>query len=139
MFLKFTLRNIVDFQHCVNLGCIAKSFSYTNICIYILFIFFSIMIYHRISNIVTWAIGFQSGTSGKEPTCQWRKHKTCGFDPWVRKVPGGGHGNPLQYFCLENLMNRGAWQSPRHRFTKSWTRLKRLSMHVCIMGINKMC
>ena len=39
-------------------------------------------------------VGFPGGTSGKEPTCQCRRHKRCGFDPWVRKSPGGGHGNP---------------------------------------------
>ena len=42
------------------------------------------------------------GSEGEESTCngflQWRP----GFDPWVRKIPGGGHGNPLQYSCLEN-------------------------------------
>ena len=30
------------------------------------------------------------------------------FNPWVRKTPGGGNGNPLQYLCLENPMDRGA-------------------------------
>ena len=34
-----------------------------------------------------------------------------GFDPWVGKTPGGGLGNPLQHSCLENLMDRGAWQA----------------------------
>ena len=32
-----------------------------------------------------------------------------GFDPWVRKFPGEGKGNPLQYSCLENPMDGGAW------------------------------
>ena len=110
---------------------IIQLYKYIYICIYtyththILFIFFFIMVYHRILNIVTWAIGLLGGTSGKEPTCQWRRHKTCRFDPWVRKVPGGGHGNPLQYSCLENLMNRGVWQVAVHSIAKSWTRLKR--------------
>ena len=45
----------------------------------------------------------------KEPTCQGRRHKRRGFDPWVRKIPGGGPSNPLQYSCLENPMDRGAW------------------------------
>ena len=35
--------------------------------------------------------------------------KRSGFDPWVGNTPGGGHGNPLQYSCLENRMDRGAW------------------------------
>ena len=45
------------------------------------------------------------------------------------RSPGGGHGNPLQYSCLENPMDRGAWQATAHRVTKSWTQLKGLSMH----------
>ena len=40
---------------------------------------------------------------------------------------GGGHGNPLQYSCLENPMDRGAWRATVHGVTKSRTRLKRLS------------
>ena len=44
------------------------------------------------------------------------------------RPPGGGHGNPLQYSCLENSMNRGAWQATVHRVTKSQTRLKPLGM-----------
>jgi len=43
-------------------------------------------------------LGFQGGTSGKECTCQCRKHKRCRFDSWVRRFPG----NSLQYSCLEN-------------------------------------
>ena len=39
------------------------------------------------------------------------RHKRSRFDPWVRKIPWGGNGNPLQYFGLENLMDRGAWQA----------------------------
>ena len=37
--------------------------------------------------------------------------KRGGFNPWVRKIPGGGHGNPLQFSCLKNPMERGAWQA----------------------------
>ena len=38
-----------------------------------------------------------------------------------RRSPGRGHGNLLQYSCLENLMERGAWQATVHGVTKSWT------------------
>ena len=41
--------------------------------------------------------------------------------------PGGGHGNPLQYSCLENHMDRGVWRATVQGVTKSWTRLKRPS------------
>ena len=37
------------------------------------------------------------------------------------RSPGGGLGNPLQYSCLENPMERGVWQAIVHRVTKSWT------------------
>ena len=37
--------------------------------------------------------------------------------------PGEGNGNPLQYSCLENPMDRGAWWAMVHRVAKSWTRL----------------
>ena len=46
--------------------------------------------------------------------------------------PGGGHGNPLHYSCLENSMDRGAWRDMVHRVAKSWARLKQFSMHACI-------
>ena len=42
-------------------------------------------------------------------------------------APGGGHGNPLRYSCLENPMNREAWQATVHGVTKGQTQLKRLS------------
>ena len=44
------------------------------------------------------------------------------------RAPGGGYSNPLQYSCLENPMDRGAWQATVHRVTKSQTWLKQLSM-----------
>ena len=71
--------------------------------------------------------GFPGGTSGKEPACHCRRHKRCWFDPWVGKILGGRHGNPLQYFRLENPMDRD-WRATVHRVTQSQTQLKRLSM-----------
>ena len=47
-------------------------------------------------------------------------------------MKGGGHVSPLQYSCLENPMDRGAWQAMVHRVAKSWTWLKQLSTHACI-------
>ena len=51
------------------------------------------------------------------------------FNPWVGKIPRGGNGNPLQYSCLENPMDRGAWWATVHSLAKSRTRLKQLSTH----------
>ena len=41
--------------------------------------------------------------------------------PGSGKSPGGGNSNPLQYFCLENPMDRRAWQATVYRVSKSWT------------------
>ena len=60
--------------------------------------------------------GFPGGASGKEPTCQCRRHKRCRFHPWVGRSPGRGHGNPLQYSCLEDPMDRGPRQTDWRNF-----------------------
>ena len=52
-------------------------------------------------------IGAPGGPDGKESACSRRP----GFDPWVRRSHIEGNGNPLQYSCLENLMDGGAWQA----------------------------
>ena len=52
--------------------------------------------------------------------------------PGSGRSPGGAHGNPLQYCCLENPMDRGAWQVTVHRVAKSWLLLKWLSRHKSI-------
>ena len=46
-----------------------------------------------------------------------------GSIPRLGRCSGGGHGNPLQYSCLENPRDRGAWQVAVHGVAKSWTRL----------------
>ena len=61
--------------------------------------------------------------SGTEFASQCRRCKGCGFDPWVRRSPGGGNGNPLQYSCLQNPMDGGAWRATAHGVSMSWTQL----------------
>ena len=46
---------------------------------------------------------------------------TPGLIPGSGRSPGGGYGNPLQYSCLENSMDRGAWWAVVHGVAKSWT------------------
>ena len=46
-----------------------------------------------------------------------------GSIPGLGRYSGGGHGNPLQYSCLENPMDRGAWGATVHGVLRSWTRL----------------
>ena len=52
-----------------------------------------------------------------------------GSVPGLGRSPAGGHGNPLQYSCLENPMDRGAWQATVHGITKSQTRLSDFHFH----------
>ena len=47
----------------------------------------------------------------------------AGLIPGSERSPGEGNGNPLQYSCLENVMDRGAWGATVHGVAKSWTRL----------------
>ena len=53
--------------------------------------------------------------------------------PGLGRSPGGGHGNPLHYSCLENPIARGAWRAIVHRVIKSQTQLKQLSKHTPAM------
>ena len=52
-----------------------------------------------------------------------------GSIPELGRSPGEGNGNPLQYSCLENPMDRGAWWATVHRVTKSRTRLSNFTFH----------
>ena len=65
---------------------------------------------------------FPSVTSGKEPTYQHRLNgRDAGSIPELGRPPGGGHGNPLQYCCLENPTDSRAWQAAIHRVAESDT------------------
>ena len=67
---------------------------------------------------------FIGGVSDKEPTCQCRRHNRPGLHPGSGIFPGEGNGNPLQYSCLENPMDRGAWWATVHGVMKRQTRLR---------------
>ena len=77
------------------------------------------LVYFLDSSYKGWS--FPSGASGREPACQCRRGKSPGFHPWIGVIPWRGHGNPLQYSCLENPMDRGAWRATVHEVTKSRT------------------
>ena len=66
-------------------------------------------------------LGFPGSTGGKEPFCQCRRPRRHRFDPWVGKIPWRRHGNPFQYSCLKNPMDRGAWWATVHMVAKSGT------------------
>ena len=68
---------------------------------------------------ITMAVGLPWWLSGKESTCNIRD---AGSIPGWGRSPGGGHGDPLQYSCLENPMDRGAWQPyGLARFGHEWS------------------
>ena len=57
----------------------------------------------------------------KNPPANAEDAKDLGSLPGLRRSPGGGNGNPLQYSCLENSMDRRAWQATFHGVAKSRT------------------
>ena len=65
-------------------------------------------------------LDFPGGSDGKESACNV---VDLGLIPGFGRSFGQGHGNPLQYFCLENSEDTGAWQATVHGVTKSQTRL----------------
>ena len=64
------------------------------------------------------SLGFPRGSNRKEFACNARD---LGSVPGLERSPGEGHDNPLQYSCLENPMDWGAWWATVHGITKSWT------------------
>ena len=71
------------------------------------------------SNLVN-IMGFHSGSDDKEPACN---AGDLGLIPGSGGAPGEGNGDPLQYSCLENSMDRGTWRATVHGVTKSLTQL----------------
>ena len=71
--------------------------------------------------------GFPGGSRGKESSCQCRRSKRHRCIAWVGISPGVGNGNLLQYSCLENPRDGGAWWAAVYGVAQSWTQLKRLS------------
>ena len=65
--------------------------------------------------------GFPGGSVGNEFTCSMKDTVDVGSIPGSGIFPGGGHGNPLQYSCQENWMDRGTWWATVHGVKKSWT------------------
>ena len=67
--------------------------------------------------------------SSKESACKAGYAEGSGSVLGLGRSPAGAHDNPLQYSCLENPLDSGAWWATVHRVAKSWTQLKQLSMH----------
>ena len=79
--------------------------------------------------LLTASRGFPGSSVVKSLPAVQEPQKDAGSIPGLGRSPGGRHGNPLQYSCLENPMDRGAWQATVHRAAKSWIQLKWLSTH----------
>ena len=62
-----------------------------------------------------------------------------GFIPELGRSPGVGNGNPLQYSCLKNFMDRRAWRATVHGVAKSQTRLTLSHVHIIGSGVPKLC
>ena len=71
-------------------------------------------------------MGVPGGPVGKESACN--AGDAGSFPEWGRS-PGEGNGNPLQYSCLKNPMDSGAWLATVHQVANSWKQLKQLSSH----------
>ena len=123
--LEFFFLIKVDVQYCVNFCCAAKWFSYIYIRTFFFKTFFSIMVYHWILNIGASQVALVI----KNLPADAGNVRDVGSVPGLGRSPGGAHGNPLQYSCLENPMGRGAFLATVHGVTKSQTQLKWFSTH----------
>ena len=64
-------------------------------------------------------VGFPGGSVVKNPVTNGGNVEDEDLIPGLVRSPGGENGNPLQYFCLGNPMDRGAWQATVHKVTKN--------------------
>ena len=78
-------------------------------------------------------LGFPGGSDGKVSACNT---EDLGSIPESGRSPGKGNGNPLQYPCLENPMDRGAWWATVHEVAKSWTRLSNFTLLFFYFSLN---
>ena len=74
-------------------------------------------------------LGFLGGTSDNSPANEGNL-RDMGSTPGLARSPGGGHDNLLQYYCLVNPIERGAWRAIVPRITKCRTLLKQLTAHM---------
>ena len=76
--------------------------------------------------------GFPGGSDSKESACNGGDP---GLIPGLRRSPGEGKGYSLQYYCLENCMDRGVWQATVHGVSKSQTQLSDQHVRVHFMSL----
>ena len=77
-------------------------------------------------------LGFPHSSVGKESACSAGDQDSI---PGLGRYPGAGNSNPLQFSCLENPMDGGAWQATVHGVAKSWTRISDFHFHYYIDNV----
>ena len=143
------LSTVISHLYSPSLPSIPPSFFLTAVCPYtsftFLFSFIKYLFLFIYLALLSWALGmwkflvvicklivFLGGSSGKESACNAGAPGDTGLIPGSGRSPGGGNGNLLQYSCLGNPMDRGAWWATVHGAAKSWTQLKQFSLqHAC--------
>ena len=75
-------------------------------------------------------LNWTGSAPGKNPPANAGDITDVGLIPRLERSPGGVHGYPLQYSCLENPMHRGAWWATVHRVARSQTQLRLFSVHI---------
>ena len=114
MFLRLTLRHFSFLFLCAVLCLVVLFVSDSTFFLFSCLLFF---------------LPIRGDASGKETSCQCRRHKRPRFDPWVGKIPWGRAWKLTPGFLPENPMDRGAWQDTVRSVAKGWTQLKPLGMH----------
>ena len=79
---------------------------------------------------------FPGGTVVKNPSANTGDAGDVGSIPGLGRSPGGGNGNPLQYSCLGNPMDRGAWSITVHGVSKSGTQLSTQTIKIYVKNLN---
>ena len=77
-------------------------------------------------------MGFPGGTNGKEPACQHRRHKSCKFDPWVRKIPRRRAWQHTPVFLPEESHGQRSLAGYNPQGCKELDMIKLLSMHATL-------
>ena len=92
----------------------------SSLCFLFYLIVFYLFIFGNIKIDQSWWLTIPGGSDSKESAFYMRDPSSI---PGLERTLGEGKGNPLQYFCLKNPMNRGAWQATVHRDAESVTGL----------------
>ena len=135
MSLVFTLYAIIDlirFQYAILFSVICFFSLFSFLCFFPIFLWVAstllefhfvvsiVLSLYKYSFLIVVSQGIPGGSDSKESACNVGD---LGLSPELRRNPGEESGIPLQYSCLENLMDRGAWRIPVHGIAKSWTQL----------------